>query len=128
MYAQQPTSEAILTWDGPDLPPDELPPECVLRSSLMRLGWTLTSGISYSQARTPTDTVIYTFSPHTSDSMLLLPPRDAPDTRPLYHISASLNLFNPNSGVTTIRRGGRADGEFVSDFECVFLQEYSVRC
>jgi hypothetical protein len=58
--------------------------------------------------------------------MLLLPPPDAPDTRPLYHISASLNVFNPSTGVTTIRRGGRADGELVGEFECAFIPRVDV--
>jgi hypothetical protein len=50
--------------------------------------------------------------------MLLVPPQGAWNTRPLYHIFASLNIFNPSSGVTTVRRGGHSDGEFVGDFEC----------
>jgi hypothetical protein len=98
----------------------ERPPEyvCPLRLGPER---TLTTGSSYSQARAPTDPVIYTFSPHAADSMLLVPPASAPDTRPRYHISVALNIFKPSAGVTTIRRGGSADGEFMGDFECAPL-------
>jgi hypothetical protein len=72
-------------------------------------------------ARRPTKTLRYTFSPMNFNSMILVPPADAPDTRPLYHISHSLNNFMPYSMITTIRRDGLAEGQVVGDFEYVLL-------
>jgi hypothetical protein len=51
--------------------------------------------------------------------MVLLPPPESPDTRPLYHISVQMNCFMPFSFITSIRRGGTERGEFVGEFECV---------
>jgi hypothetical protein len=59
----------------------------------------------------------YTFSPNGFSSMLVLPPSDAPDTRPIYHISIALDPFIPTAGATTVCRGGHADNEFVGEFE-----------
>jgi hypothetical protein len=53
--------------------------------------------------------------------MLLMPPRSAPDSRPLYHISVSINPFIPTSSTTTIRRGASENGEHVADFEYVIM-------
>ncbi|KAL0959287.1 hypothetical protein HGRIS_014553 [Hohenbuehelia grisea] len=71
----------------------------------------------YVEAQRPTHTVKYTFSPIGKDAMILVPPADEPDSRPKYHISVSMNCFVPSSFITTIRRGGTEEGEFVSDFE-----------
>ena len=49
--------------------------------------------------------------------MLLLPPSDAADTRPVYHISVDMNVIVPTSIITTIRRGGSNSGELVGQFE-----------
>jgi hypothetical protein len=51
--------------------------------------------------------------------MLLVPPPNAPDTRPLYHVSVAFDPFIPTVGVTTVRRGSGENGDFVGDFECV---------
>lgn len=59
----------------------------------------------------------YTFSTLSFNSMLLLPPSDAIDTRPLYHVSVAHNCFMPLSYITTVRKGGTENGEFVGDFE-----------
>jgi hypothetical protein len=65
----------------------------------------------------------YTFSPNGFSSMLVLPPSDAPDTRPIYHISIALDPFIPTAGATTVCRGGHADNEFVGEFECVTARD-----
>lgn len=52
--------------------------------------------------------------------MLLLPPPDVQDTRPLYHISVSMNCFIPSSYITTLRRGANEYGDLVAEFEYVF--------
>jgi len=51
--------------------------------------------------------------------MLLLPPPESQDTRPLYHISVAMNCFIPSSHVTTIRRGASEYGDYVAEFEWV---------
>jgi hypothetical protein len=53
--------------------------------------------------------------------MLLVPPRSSPDSRPLYHISVSINPFIPTSSTTTVRRGASENGEHVADFEYVIV-------
>jgi hypothetical protein len=69
--------------------------------------------------RAPTTLMEYTFSPNGASSLLVLPPSEAPDSRPLYHVSSTLDPFIPTASVTTVCRGGHPDGEFVGDFECV---------
>ncbi|KAF5362486.1 hypothetical protein D9756_002712 [Leucocoprinus leucothites] len=71
----------------------------------------------YHVAKFPVTTVKYQFSNLGPNSMTLLPPRDSPDPRPVYHISVSMNCFVPFSYITTVRRGGQEDGQFVGDFE-----------
>ncbi|TFK39473.1 hypothetical protein BDQ12DRAFT_734834 [Crucibulum laeve] len=71
----------------------------------------------YVIAKKPTIPVTYTFSPLSFNSMILVPPADAPDTRPPYNIAVSMNCFIPSSFITTIRRGGTEYGDFVGDFE-----------
>ncbi|KAH8101237.1 hypothetical protein BXZ70DRAFT_118304 [Cristinia sonorae] len=66
----------------------------------------------------PTQAAItYTFSPIDANSMLLLPPQTAADSRPLYHISWYEDFFRRGNMVTTVRRGGSADGDFVGMFD-----------
>jgi hypothetical protein len=69
--------------------------------------------------RAPTQPLTYTFSPHAFGAMLLLPPANAPDTRPLYHISFAPDVFNPNASTTAVRRGGGAENALVGEFERV---------
>lgn len=65
--------------------------------------------------------MLYSFVPHSFDSMLLIPSisdpsaRD-PNVRSLYHISIRMNCFLPSSLLTIIRRGNE-HGEIISDFE-----------
>ncbi|EIM81984.1 uncharacterized protein STEHIDRAFT_161338 [Stereum hirsutum FP-91666 SS1] len=63
----------------------------------------------------------YALAPRTPNSMLVLPPSaDAgadSGENALYRISVNSNCFMPSSYITTIRRGGSEDGEFVGDFE-----------
>jgi hypothetical protein len=77
----------------------------------------LTLLISYEVARVPVTHVKYQFSYVGPNRMVLLPPATSPDTRPVYHISVSMNCFVPYSYITEIRRGGGPDGEIVGDFE-----------
>lgn len=49
--------------------------------------------------------------------MLLVPPPDLPDSRPVYHISINLNCFNPLSSITSVFRGATEHGELVAEFE-----------
>lgn len=75
----------------------------------------------YVEARMPTYALDYTFSPieGEGEAMLLIPPFDAPDTRPVYYIKVTHDLFDPSFFVTTVRRGGRSDGAVVGDFMSV---------
>ncbi|KAF9448930.1 hypothetical protein P691DRAFT_704052 [Macrolepiota fuliginosa MF-IS2] len=72
----------------------------------------------YIEARVPTYTLEYTFSPveGEGESMLVVPPLDAPDTRPVYHIKVTHDLFDPSFFITTVRRGGGSDGDVIGDF------------
>ncbi|KAL1739727.1 hypothetical protein HDZ31DRAFT_68647 [Schizophyllum fasciatum] len=72
---------------------------------------------AYVDARRPTEPITYVFTPSGANAMLLLPPADSADTRPLYHISVAMNVFVPTSFITTIRRGGTEEGPIVGDFE-----------
>ncbi|KAJ7093129.1 hypothetical protein C8R44DRAFT_399036 [Mycena epipterygia] len=72
---------------------------------------------AYDHARVPLHPVNYTFSPQGFNSLLLLPPPDLPDTRPLYHISVALNCMNPFSFITTVHRGASDSGPYVGEFE-----------
>lgn len=76
----------------------------------------------------PVGPVTYTFSRLTSNTMLLLPPPQAPDSRPLFHISVETNCFRPASFLTVVRRGGSAQGPFVGEFEYAGdVSDYSCR-
>jgi hypothetical protein len=76
---------------------------------------------SYSRTLIPAGATIYTFSPphQLRDTVLLLPPADAINSRPLFHISASMSPFMPNAITTLLKTGDNADGEDVADFELV---------
>lgn len=89
-----PPSEVVLSWDSTQTPaPSQEPQSHTIR---------------------PTT---YTFSTLSFNSMLLLPPSDATDTRPLYHVSVAHNCFMPLSYITTVRKGGTENWEFVGDSE-----------
>jgi hypothetical protein len=74
---------------------------------------------SYNWVNKPTVAMTYTFSPHSTNAMLVLPPEDSPDTRPKYYVSVGPNCWNPTSWITTVRRGASESGELVGDFEWV---------
>ncbi|KAJ3564984.1 hypothetical protein NP233_g7934 [Leucocoprinus birnbaumii] len=82
----------------------------------------------YVEALIPTCPVDYTFNPHEEDvhSMVLVPPLDVVDTRPMYHIRVVHDLFDPSFFVTSIRKGSN-DGHLVADFktktDCSALEE-----
>ncbi|KAJ3511234.1 hypothetical protein NLJ89_g4213 [Agrocybe chaxingu] len=69
----------------------------------------------YDVARTPDHPVTYTFSrlSVSNSSMLLVPPSDAADQQPLYHIAVGFDPFNPGSIITSVRKGGTENGEYV---------------
>lgn len=71
----------------------------------------------YNISRIPNKPIRYSFSQLSFNSMILVPPADSPDTRPLYHVSVHLNCFMPFSYITTIRRGATEIGDHVADFE-----------
>ncbi|KAJ3567545.1 hypothetical protein NP233_g6301 [Leucocoprinus birnbaumii] len=81
----------------------------------------------YDIATAPTNPVKYQFSNIGSNSMVLLPPADALNTQPLYHISVSLDCFVPFSYITTVVRGGSPNGEVVGDFETGSLVNPAIR-
>ncbi|KAF8972688.1 hypothetical protein BDZ97DRAFT_850887 [Flammula alnicola] len=54
-----------------------------------------------------------------SSAMLLIPPPDSPDTRPVYHISVGQDPFLPNCFITSVVQGGREDGLHVGRFKTV---------
>ncbi|KAK7453232.1 hypothetical protein VKT23_011908 [Stygiomarasmius scandens] len=72
---------------------------------------------AYVRSLKPQSDVIYTFSPGTRDTMLLVPPPESPDTRPKFHISIGMNPFTPFSYITTVRQGGTENGKLVGEFE-----------
>ncbi|GJE98177.1 hypothetical protein PsYK624_143990 [Phanerochaete sordida] len=59
----------------------------------------------------------YSFSQDSPNSMQLLPPPEAPDSRSLYHISVRMNVFKPGSHISVVRRGATEFGPFVGEFE-----------
>ncbi|KAJ7631114.1 hypothetical protein FB45DRAFT_917533 [Roridomyces roridus] len=70
----------------------------------------------YRSIRRPAAPITYVFTPQPSNSMLLAPPPDTPDSQRPYHISVSLNCFTPTSFITIIRKNSW-DGDLVGDFE-----------
>ena len=59
------------------------------------------TGRRYVDARPPTEPITYVFNPSGANAMLLLPPSQAADSRPLYHISVAMNVFVPTSFITS---------------------------
>ena len=59
--------------------------------------------------------VRYTFSSLGHQSMLLMPPLDATNTQPLYHVSWR-EEFRASGTIVTVRKGGSEDGECVGQF------------
>jgi hypothetical protein len=73
---------------------------------------------SYTESRQINKPVVFSFSPVSYNTMLLIPPSTEPDTRPLCTISVALDCFNPTASVTTVRLGGSAEhGEIMGEFE-----------
>lgn len=103
----------VLTWAEPAPPrqptPTENPPE-------------------YETAQLPTETITYSFSPSSLNSMILVPSPHAQDTRPRYHITVNVNCFMPLSHITTVRRGANEFGEFVGDFEMGIIDRADSIC
>ncbi|THU95237.1 hypothetical protein K435DRAFT_139675 [Dendrothele bispora CBS 962.96] len=80
----------------------------------------------YRRAERPETNIKYTFSPSSLNTMLLIPPANSPNSRPKFHVSVGMNPIIPMSYITTIRRGGTADGTFVAEFEMGLLGENSL--
>ncbi|KAF8199081.1 hypothetical protein BJ912DRAFT_922262 [Pholiota molesta] len=76
---------------------------------------------SYNVARIPNYPVTYTFSSlgPTTGAMILVPPPDSPDTRPLYHISVSHDPFLPHCRITSVLQGGSVNGSYVGGFTSI---------
>ncbi|KAK7023854.1 hypothetical protein R3P38DRAFT_2954555 [Favolaschia claudopus] len=72
---------------------------------------------AYDHARVPLHPVNYQFSPQGFNTLLLLPPSGFPDSRPQYHISVSMNCFNPFSFITTVHKGASDLSPHVGEFE-----------
>ncbi|KAK0488646.1 hypothetical protein IW261DRAFT_1557089 [Armillaria novae-zelandiae] len=98
-------SEVVLSWNPPSAGPseEELPP---LPADPIPFG----APPAYNTARLPTIPVIYSFSRLSFNSLILVPPPESPDSRPLYHISVYNDVFNTMSHTTIIRRGATEDG------------------
>ncbi|TCD64079.1 hypothetical protein EIP91_004551 [Steccherinum ochraceum] len=61
-------------------------------------------------------TTTFTFLPAEPNAMVLVPPANAADPRPVYHISWSEDFFMPGNVVTQVRRGGSHNGPLVGEF------------
>ncbi|EIM81896.1 uncharacterized protein STEHIDRAFT_171535 [Stereum hirsutum FP-91666 SS1] len=136
------TSEVVLAWTPPRSSSD--PPENRGETSTLHGGGTADALPDYSitgarlptyRPPIPTSPRTFTFSPFsaspsspTPNAMLVLPSADSQETRPLYHISVSQNCWAPMSFITTVRRGGRVDGDFVGDFEMGVTARMSTVC
>lgn len=90
-------------------------------SSAITIAWSAPDPATVTVDEGPTK---YTLAPRTPNSMLVLPPSGSDaavnsdlSVNALYRISVNSNCFMPSSYITTIRRGGSEDGEFVGDFE-----------
>ncbi|KAF7359418.1 hypothetical protein MSAN_01284400 [Mycena sanguinolenta] len=94
-----PADPVVLTWPAEDTStPSHDPP-------------------AYDEARLPLNPVNYEFSPQGFNALLLLPPSNLPDTRPLYYISVAMNCMNPFSFITTVHKGASNSGPYVGEFE-----------
>ncbi|PBK99075.1 hypothetical protein ARMGADRAFT_1007695 [Armillaria gallica] len=105
-------NEVVLSWNPPSMGPseEELPPP---RTDPIPFG----APPAYNTARLPTIPVTYSFSRLSFNSLILIPPPESPDSRPLYHISVNNNVFNTMSHTTIIHRGPTEDGPYVGEFE-----------
>lgn len=65
----------------------------------------------------PSQPVTYHFSQVTDNTMLLIPSQESSSSRPVYHISWREDYFISGSMITTLRRGGTGDGQYVGMFE-----------
>ena len=103
--------------NAPSTLQEERPPECVISCDEVRVTISLYNIRSYVEALLPTTPVDYSFRLVEEDpnSMVVVPPTDVTDTRPLYHIRVVHDLFDPSFFVTSIRKGSD-DGHFVGDF------------
>jgi len=103
--------------NAPSTLQEERPPECVTPCDEAWMTISLCNIRSYVEALLPTTPVDYSFRlvEGDSNSMVVVPPMDVTDTRPLYHIRVVHDLFDPSFFVTSIRKGGN-DGHFVGDF------------
>ncbi|TFK75648.1 hypothetical protein BDN72DRAFT_831972 [Pluteus cervinus] len=72
---------------------------------------------SYEEARIPRKPITYQFSTLPNGACILLPPSDAADSRPVYHVRTFQSVFSPLARTTVIRRGGGDEGELVGEFE-----------
>jgi hypothetical protein len=99
---------------------EDQPPGCVDATSFSDVFSCV--AFRYTQARAPTRMLEYTFSSYGASTLLIIPPADAPDTRPLYHISSFTNVLNPSSGTTVLHRGGSVSQPLVGEFEQVHLR------
>lgn len=119
MTAYQARERPIRDYDDlyDDIAPRESPPAYVdLPFTVRHL---VIATLRYIESCKPSVPVTYTFSQISSNSMLVIPPPNVPDTRPKYHISVAHNCFAPMSYITTIRRGSSDNGVHVAEFECV---------
>ncbi|KAF9008103.1 hypothetical protein BDZ89DRAFT_1079194 [Hymenopellis radicata] len=98
-------------------PPGYLPPEPNGPEASTVSGNLAEDPPDYATASLPMEPFVYSFSPVSPTSMLLLPPRSALDSRPRYRISVSTNCFTPSSYITTVTRGASDYGELVGEFE-----------
>ncbi|KAF9482614.1 hypothetical protein BDN70DRAFT_874791 [Pholiota conissans] len=91
------------------------------RSPGARLSVPMGAPPSYDVARIPNRPVTYTFSSlgPASGAVILVPPADLPDTRPLYHISISHDPFLPHCLITSVMRGGTTNGTYVGGFTTI---------
>ncbi|KAK0497337.1 hypothetical protein EDD18DRAFT_150514 [Armillaria luteobubalina] len=105
-------NEVVLSWNPPSAGPseEELPPP---PTDPIPFG----APPAYNTARLPTIPVIYSFSRLSFNSLILVPPPESPDSRPLYHISVNNDVFNTMSHTTIIRRGATEDGPYVGEFD-----------
>lgn len=74
---------------------------------------------SYLPPTRPSQPIIYTFMSWNANLMLMMPPLSVADRAPIANIAVALNLnpFAPLSYITTVRRGGTAEGAMIGEFE-----------
>ncbi|KAL4253111.1 hypothetical protein ABKN59_002174 [Abortiporus biennis] len=99
----------VLTWTPPNIEPT---PSTSRQSQSRHIYHETPYPLS-----TSSEPVMFSFSPISTNAMILVPPATYPDSRPLYHISWREDYFNPGSFITTIRRGGHEGGRYVGEFD-----------